>query len=132
MNSGTAVVLDNVAVDRTVRRLAHEIIEKNSNLKNIALIGIRTRGEFLAVRLHSLIKKYSKISVPIGSVSEYNTTSYSEDKIYLLERYISIDGSRMSPSDANAILAEVAAGYTGTLTEDIPNISDLYPGSFAP
>jgi hypothetical protein len=88
------------------------------------------KGEYHVDEAHdSLRPLMTKISVPIGSVSEYNTTSYSEDKIYLLERYISIDGSRMSPSDANAILAEVAAGYTGTLTEDIPNISDLYPGS---
>ena len=41
----------------SLTRLAHEIIEKNNDLNQIALVGIRTRGDFLAQRLHLLIEK---------------------------------------------------------------------------
>ena len=44
-------LLDCKEIERTIVRLAHEIIEKNMDLKQIVLIGIRTRGEFLANRL---------------------------------------------------------------------------------
>ena len=53
-------------IQNNLERLAHEIIEKNTNLNNVALVGIRTRGEFLAQRVHKLIKKYSNVNLPMG------------------------------------------------------------------
>ena len=43
-------------IHRSLTRLAHEIIEKNNELSQIALVGIRTRGDFLSKRLHKLIE----------------------------------------------------------------------------
>ena len=40
-------------IERSLTRLAHEIIEKNDNLESIAIVGIRTRGDFLAQRIHN-------------------------------------------------------------------------------
>ena len=51
-----AVLLDKKQINNTLIRLAHEIIEKNSNLDNIALIGIRTRGDIIAQRLNLVIQ----------------------------------------------------------------------------
>ena len=55
-------------IERSLTRLAHEIIEQHNNLSQIALVGIRTRGDFLAQRLHKLIEKTSGMEIPIGTL----------------------------------------------------------------
>ena len=55
-------------IERSLTRLVHEIIEKNNDLSQIALVGIRTRGDFLAQRLHLLIEKLSDKEIPIGTL----------------------------------------------------------------
>ena len=54
----TNKILDSQAIKRTVIRLAHEILEKNNGVDNLILVGILSRGEPLAHRLHSHIKKF--------------------------------------------------------------------------
>ena len=53
-------------VDRTLVRLAHEILERSKNLDNLAFIGIRRRGVPLAQRLAAKIDGLEKRSVPVG------------------------------------------------------------------
>jgi len=55
-------------IERSLMRLAHEIIEKNDNLESIAIVGIRTRGDFLAQRIHKLIETISGFGIPIGTL----------------------------------------------------------------
>ena len=50
-----AKILDEKAIDRSLTRLAHEIIEKNKGIEDVVLIGILTRGLPLAERIS---KKY--------------------------------------------------------------------------
>jgi len=57
---------DAKAMDRTITRLAHEIIEKCKGIENIAMIGIRTRGEYLAERLVAKIEKIEGVKLPLG------------------------------------------------------------------
>ena len=64
----TKQVMDTVAVNRSVTRLAHEVLERNCGPDQIMLIGILTRGEPLAKRLQSLIQKIADTEVIIGSV----------------------------------------------------------------
>ena len=63
-------------IQRSMVRLAYEIIEKNANLENMVLIGIRTRGDYLAQRLHKLIEKYAGINLPLGTL---DVTFYRDD-----------------------------------------------------
>jgi len=53
-------------IDRTLVRLAHEILEKTQDLKRLAFIGIRRRGVPMAVRLDDKIKELEKLIVPVG------------------------------------------------------------------
>jgi pyrimidine operon attenuation protein/uracil phosphoribosyltransferase len=53
-------------IDRTLVRLAHEILEKTDDLTRLAFIGIRRRGVPLAQRLSSKIKNLEKLDVPVG------------------------------------------------------------------
>lgn len=47
-------------------RISHEIIERNKNVKKLAIIGIRSRGVYLAERIARIIKEIEDIEVPIG------------------------------------------------------------------
>lgn len=51
------IILDEDAMRRSLTRMSHEIIERNKGVDNIVLVGIKTRGEFLAKRIAEFIKK---------------------------------------------------------------------------
>ena len=53
-------------IDRTLVRLAHEVLEKTDNISNLAFIGIRRRGIPIAQRLARKIESLEKISIPVG------------------------------------------------------------------
>ena len=59
-------VLDAPSLERTLIRIAHEILEKNTGVENLALIGIQTRGVVLAQRLAREISKIAGRDVPLG------------------------------------------------------------------
>jgi pyrimidine operon attenuation protein/uracil phosphoribosyltransferase len=61
-----AQIMDEAAVERAVIRIAHEIIEKNHGIENLCLIGIKTRGVPLAVRLLNTIKSIEDHTVDMG------------------------------------------------------------------
>lgn len=58
------ILLDEQAISRTLKRMAHEILERNDNTEKIVLIGIKTRGEYLARRLADKIAEIDGITVP--------------------------------------------------------------------
>ena len=62
------VILDADALGRTLQRIAHEIIEANSELDGVALVGIHTRGVPLARRLRRLIEEFSGTEVGLGTI----------------------------------------------------------------
>ena len=62
------VVLDHDDLGRTLRRIAHEIVEKNPDPGDIALIGIHTRGAHLARRLHGFLTELTGVELPIGDL----------------------------------------------------------------
>ena len=61
-------LLDAPAVERTLSRIAHELIERNADLDALALVGIHTRGVPLAYRLRALVEERSGVEVDIGAV----------------------------------------------------------------
>jgi len=63
-------------IERTLVRLAHEIIEKNNGAADLGLVGIRRRGVFLAQRLGAMIQRIEKTPVPVGSL---DITLYLDD-----------------------------------------------------
>jgi pyrimidine operon attenuation protein / uracil phosphoribosyltransferase len=62
------VLLDADALGRTLHRIAHEIIEANADLDQVALVGIHTRGVPLAHRLRRLIHEFSGVEVDLGTI----------------------------------------------------------------
>jgi pyrimidine operon attenuation protein / uracil phosphoribosyltransferase len=62
------VVLERDDLRRSLQRIAHEIVEKNSDPEGLAIVGIHTRGALLARRLHTLLGELTAVELPIGDV----------------------------------------------------------------
>src|SRR5262249_57726448 len=74
--SSEKVLLDGEAIQRSLTRIAHEIVEGNTDLEHVALVGIHTRGVPLAQRLRHLIAELTGQEVKLGSV---DITFYRDD-----------------------------------------------------
>jgi pyrimidine operon attenuation protein / uracil phosphoribosyltransferase len=71
-----ALIMDETAIERTVMRIAHQIIEKNNGIDNVCLVGIKTRGYPLAVRIGEKIRTITGQNVSVGAV---DITMYRDD-----------------------------------------------------
>lgn len=69
-------IMEKDDVSRAVMRIAHEILEKNKGTDNLCIVGIRTRGAFLAERVHECIKKIEGKEVSVGIL---DITLYRDD-----------------------------------------------------
>ena len=72
-----AVILDEQNISRVLKRISHEIIEKNKGTENLVLAGIKTRGVEIARRLSENINKIENSQVPFYSL---DVTAYRDDK----------------------------------------------------
>lgn len=61
-------VMDEDEIERTLVRMAHQILEQNKGCENLALVGILTRGDFLARKLADIIYSIEGVHVPVGSL----------------------------------------------------------------
>src|SRR5258706_15909164 len=71
-----AQVLDDAALDRALTRIAHEILERNGGAKDLAFVGLRTRGITLAQRLAAKIASIDGAQLPVGTL---DITLYRDD-----------------------------------------------------
>ncbi|UCB56740.1 MAG: bifunctional pyr operon transcriptional regulator/uracil phosphoribosyltransferase PyrR [Candidatus Omnitrophota bacterium] len=78
-----AKIMDKEAMERALMRIAHEIIEKNKGIKDLALIGIRNRGAYLAERIATCIEKIEKGKVLTGIL---DITLYRDDLTHASEQ----------------------------------------------
>jgi pyrimidine operon attenuation protein / uracil phosphoribosyltransferase len=74
--SAGKLLLDAEAIDRTLSRIAHEIIERNEDLDDVVLVGIHRRGVPLAQRLRRLVAERAGKELPLGHL---DITFYRDD-----------------------------------------------------
>lgn len=67
-NTAGSVCMDAKEIERSLARIAHQIVERNKGADNLALVGIVTRGDLLAKRLADKIKQIEGVSVPLGKL----------------------------------------------------------------
>jgi len=72
--------MDAKQISRAIQRVAHEILENNAGAETIAIVGIITRGAFLARRIAAVIKKLEGVEVPVGlmDISLYRDDVHSK------------------------------------------------------
>ena len=76
MSRKRKVIMNAQDIERALDRIALQILERNVQTREIVIVGIHTGGVFLADRLHSIIEKREKISLPSGSL---DITLYRDD-----------------------------------------------------
>ena len=118
-----AKVIDEEGLNRTLTRLAHEILEKNKGSKNLVLIGMRTRGEFIAERIK---QKITEIDKSIPSYGVLDVTLYRDDfRVRLKQPEISVTNITFDVNDRDVILIDDVL-YTGrTVRAALDALMDL-------
>ncbi len=118
-----AKILDEIAIQRTITRLAHEILEKNKGADNIALVGIQTRGEFLANRIRNKLIEIEGVDVPTGVL---NITLYRDDvRVKLKQPEVKATNILFDINDKDIILIDDVL-YTGrTVRAAMDALTDL-------
>ncbi|HOD59780.1 MAG TPA: phosphoribosyltransferase family protein, partial [Candidatus Syntrophosphaera sp.] len=71
-----SIIMDKDQMERTIHRMAHEIIEQNRGIENIRFVGIRTRGVPLARRLADYLRLIEGKDIPVGVL---DITLYRDD-----------------------------------------------------
>jgi len=70
------IILDAADIDRIMTRISHEILEKHKGVDNLTLIGIHTRGVYLAKRIQAIIDGIEGVLIPTGDM---DITLYRDD-----------------------------------------------------
>jgi len=73
----TRIIMDEAAIRRALTRIAHEIAEKNKGIEGCVLVGIRTRGIYLARRVAERIRDIEGQAIAVG---ELDITRYRDDR----------------------------------------------------
>ena len=90
-------------ITRTLKRLAHELLEHNDGVENLVIMGILTRGKPLAERLGNLLKEFER-EVPVGYL---DTTLYRDDT-----------GQTFKPTGESVVPVDIT-GKTVVLVDDV-------------
>ncbi len=101
-----SVLMDEAAVRRTLRRMTHEIIERDRELSRVVLVGIRRRGVPLAQMLADNIREFEGVDLPVGYI---DITLYRDD----LSQTSDMPVTRNSRIDCDI------TGKTVILTDDV-------------
>ena len=72
----TKEVVDDLTMKRAITRITYEIIERNKDLSQIVLVGIKTRGVYIARRIQERLSQLEQIDVP---VAELDTKPFRDD-----------------------------------------------------
>ena len=78
-----AEIMDEAAMTRAIKRIAHEIIERNNGVENVVLVGVRRRGVPLAAQLRDVICRVEGTEVSVG---ELDITFYRDDLTHRTEQ----------------------------------------------
>ena len=97
-------------IERTLVRLAHEIIEKNNGVEDLGLVGIRRRGVPLAQRLAAVIGRIEKTSIPVGTL---DITLYRDDLSTLGPKPVVQSAEIKFPVAGKAVILVDDVLYTG-------------------
>ncbi len=118
-----AKIIDEQNFQRIISRISHEILEKNKGSKTLVVLGMRTRGEFLAKRILTKIKEIEGIEIPFGVL---DVTLYRDDfRTRLKQPQVSVSDITFDLNEKDIILVDDVL-YTGrTVRSALNAIMDM-------
>ena len=108
-----AQLMSSSEIERTLVRLAHQILEKNGGVEGLGLVGIRRRGVPIAERLGKMIQQVEKVPVPVGAL---DITFYRDDLSTLGPKPVVQKGEIGFPIEGKRIVLIDDVLYTGRTT----------------
>lgn len=105
-------VMDENEIRRALKRIAHEIVERNKGAENLVIIGVQSRGVPMARRLAKLISEIEGVDLAVGSL---NTALYRDDYATRAARTVSASTIPFDVTNKNVILVDEVL-YTGRTT----------------
>jgi pyrimidine operon attenuation protein / uracil phosphoribosyltransferase len=115
-------LLDKKALERTINRITHEIIEKNEGCASLSLIGIRTRGVHVANRIRNKILEVEGVSLPVGVL---DITMYRDDIFKLKTPVLKKTEIPFDLNDKTILLVDDVMHTGRTIRAAIDAIMDL-------
>ncbi len=116
-------IIDAEGFDRILSRIAHEILEKNKGSHNLVLMGMRTRGEFLANRIQEKIKQIDNADLPFGVL---DVTLYRDDfRTRLKQPEVSVSNITFDINDRDIILVDDVLFTGRTVRSALNAIMDM-------
>ncbi len=116
-------LVDQKGLERIITRIAHEILERNKGSKNLVLMGMRTRGEYLARRLFEKIKEVEKIELPFGVL---DVTLYRDDfRVRLKQPEVSVSDITFNINEKDIILVDDVLFTGRTVRSALNAIMDM-------
>jgi pyrimidine operon attenuation protein/uracil phosphoribosyltransferase len=118
-----AKIIDEQSFKRIITRISHEILETNKGSKTLVLLGMKTRGEFLAKRILAKIKEIEGIDIPFGVL---DVTLYRDDfRTRLKQPQVSVSDITFDLNERDIILVDDVL-YTGrTVRSALNAIMDM-------
>ena len=104
-------IWDKLAMKRALVRITYEIIERNKGVEDLVLVGIKTRGVYLARRMRDRLKEGEKVDVPVG---ELDITPYRDDRKndFSQEKIPDLEPMDLDITNKNVVLVDDVL-YTG-------------------
>lgn len=116
-------IVDEAGFDRTLARLAHEIVERNHETNRLAIIGLRTRGEFIARRIREKILAIDPQEIPFGIL---DVTLYRDDvRQHLKQPEVHTTDILFNINDKNIILVDDVLFTGRTIRSALDALMDL-------
>jgi len=113
MGKKKEVLLDKKDIERAIARMTHEILEVHKGIENLTLVGIQTRGVYLAKRIQSKIKEIEGREIPTGDI---DITLYRDDWTRISHHPVVQDTDIFFSVDGKQIILVDDVLFTGRTT----------------